>query len=165
MRTRSAWWLFEHERLDFAIRSDTAALWLKRHGKRTQGSLLVASICRRCGVMLRGFGGATRSRLLTRALDFRRRSGVGVARIGRRSLPPAIVIVGQQTGRERPRLLNARVSPARSVGSLTSCLRADCRRGCRHRSTHHRSVRRHCTCHGWRPPADTRFDGSQPRFS
>ena len=82
------------------------ALWLKRHGKRPGGSLFpLGSVlgwpsrsCRRgCVERLRG-----------RAYRWRRRHLRTVARplsqlVGRRPLPPAILVIGQQTGRERPR--------------------------------------------------------------
>ena len=84
----------------------SAELWLKRHGKRPRGSLfpLVASPCRRGAAPLtstsrRSRRGAYRHgclRLRASARPF------GCAS-GRRPVPSAIAVLGQQTGRERPR--------------------------------------------------------------
>ena len=95
------------------------ALWLKRHGKRPGGSLFPL------GPVLGWLSGSCRSGCVEkgrgRAYRWRRRQLRAAARplshlVGRRSLPPVILAVGQQTGRERPRPSFAIVFRGRSRG-------------------------------------------------
>jgi len=103
----------------------SAEVWLKRHGKRPRGSLFPWWLApTRRGPALwtstfrRSRRGAYRHDCITLCASARPFACAG----GRRPLPAAIAVVGQQTGRERPRPLAAPPSPARSAGSLTSCL-------------------------------------------
>ena len=109
------------------------ALWLKRHGKRPGGSLFpLGSVlgwpsrsCRRGCV----------ERLRSRPYRWRRRHLRTAARplsqlVGRRPLPPAILAIGQQTGRERPRPWFAMVVPGRSRGRSRPVCWCFCHRSC-----------------------------------
>jgi hypothetical protein len=128
------------------------ALWLKRHGKRPGGSLFpLGSVlgwpsrsCRRGCV----------ERLRSRPYRWRRRHLRTAARplsqlVGRRPLPPAILAIGQQTGRERPRPWFAMVVPGRSRGRSRPVCWCFCHRSCglqgarRHDSQAHAEKTRH----------------------
>ena len=101
------------------------ALWLKRHGKRPGGSLFplqpvlgwLSGSCRRvCVETWRGRAYRWRRlHLRTATRPFRHL-------VGRRSVPPRILAIGQQTGRERPRVLNAVV--AQGAGGVAHVLSA-----------------------------------------
>ena len=109
------------------------APWLKRHGKRPGGSLFplgsvlgwpYRSCLRGCVERLRGH-----------PYGWRRRHLRTVARplsqlVGRRPLPPAILAIGQQTGRERPRPWFAVVAPERSRGRSRPVCWCFCHRSC-----------------------------------
>jgi hypothetical protein len=109
------------------------ALWLKRHEKRPGGSLFPL------GPVLGRLSGSCRSACVEkgrgRAYRWRRRHLCAAARplshlVRRRSLPPAILAVGQQTGRERPRPWFAIVFPGRSRGRSRPVCWCSCHFSC-----------------------------------
>ena len=128
------------------------ALWLKRHGKRPGGSLFpLGSVL---GWPSRSCRGGCVERLRGRAYRWRRRHLRTAARplsqlVGRRPLPPAILAIGQQTGRERPRPWFAMVVPGRSRGRSRPVCWCFCHRSCglhgarRHDSQAHAEKTRH----------------------
>src|SRR4029077_14923267 len=96
-----------------------AALWWKRHTKRLGGSLfpvstttVVRSRSSRTSRIGAARSGAYRHDYLMLRAAFRPLSDG----VWRRSVPPTNAAIGQQTGRERPRVLTRRAHPASSRG-------------------------------------------------
>jgi hypothetical protein len=102
-----------------------AGLWWKRHTKRPEGSLFPRSTMtvvqsqssRTVRISAARSGAYQHNHLTLRAASWPL-SDVA----WRRSLPPTNAAIGQQTGRERPRVLTRRCASRRPAGSLTSCL-------------------------------------------
>ena len=98
---------------------EKAAVWLKRHGKRTQGILfpLQQAFSRRSGGhRRRPIGPRANGRFCQTRLDLSGSPQCGLDSDRRRSWPPGIVTPNPQTGRERPRVWDPTVIPWTSYG-------------------------------------------------